>query len=300
MIVKKEHQPRWQEEGGCKLEYVSGYTRVFGLIGDPVEHSLSPRMHNGAFRELNLNCIYVPFRVKEEQLPGALEGIRSLHIQGVNVTTPHKEDVLPYLDKLSEKVKVIGAVNTIKNEEGILAGYNTDGSGFVRYLKEDLGLTLEGKNITIIGIGGAAKSIAFFLSREKVEKIVIANRTPERAEEFCQVLKEESNIAAVGLPLENDILNSFINNSDLVVYTLPMDFVSDGNWPFDPASFSEDTTLVDLRYYPRETAMMQIARERGLKAYNGGGMLLYQGIEAFKIFTGVEPPVEDMRKAFQD
>lgn len=282
------------------MEHVNGYTRVFGLIGDPVEHSLSPPMHNRAFQALGLNCIYVPFRVKEEQLPGALEGIRSLHLQGVNVTTPHKENVLPYLDRLSEKVKVIGAVNTIKNEEGKLAGYNTDGSGFVRYLKEELGMTLEGKNVTVIGVGGAAKSIAFFLSKEKLEKMVIANRTPEKAEEFGQVLHEKSNIAAIGVPLENDILDSFIKNSNLVVYTLPMDFLSNGNWPFDPASLTEDTLLIDLRYYPRETAVMKIARERGLKAYNGGGMLLYQGIEAFKIFTGEEPPVEEMKKAFQD
>jgi len=282
------------------LDYVSGYTRVFGLIGDPVEHSLSPRMHNGAFRELNLNCIYVAFRVKEGELPGAVEGIRSLHIDGVNVTAPHKEEILPYLDEVSENVRVIGAVNTIKNDEGRLVGYNTDGSGFVQYLKEDLGISLEGKNVILVGIGGAAKSIALFISREKPEKIVIANRTPEKAEEFCQVLKRESEIAAVALPLENEILDSFINNSDLVVYTLPMDFVSDGNWPFNPSAFSENTILVDLRYYPRETAIMQVARERGLKAYNGGGMLLYQGLKAFKIFTGEDPPLEAMRKAFQD
>lgn len=282
------------------MGYVNGYTRVFGLIGDPVEHSLSPRMHNGAFREANLNYIYVPFKVTEGGLPGAVEGIRTLHISGVNVTTPHKEKVLPLLDELSEDARIIGAVNTVKNLEGHLMGYNTDGSGFVRYLKEDLGINLEGKSITILGIGGAAKSIAFFLSREKVGKIVIANRNPEKAEEYCEVIKKVSSSAAIGIPLENQILNSFIRKSDLLVYTLPMDFLSNGSWPFEPSALSKDTRVIDLRYYPRETAVMKVARQKGLKAYNGGGMLLHQGILAYKIFTGEEPSLEAMREAFQD
>lgn len=278
------------------MEFISGSAKVFGLLGDPVEHSLSPKMHNAAFKAMGMNNVYIPFRVKSNHLAEALEGIRALNIQGVNITAPHKEAALPFLDKLSEDAALLGAVNTVKNEEGCLIGHNTDGAGMVRYLKDDLKIDLKDKKIIIVGAGGAAKSVALSLCKEEIKKIILANRNSQKAEDLADLLHKETGRTAVGLPLEGDIINSVIDSSSLLIYTLPTDVITEeGNWPFDPNYFPEGLTVIDLRYYPKETVLMRAAGERGLSSYNGLGMLLYQGVLAFKIFTGKEPPLEVMK-----
>ncbi len=277
------------------MNYIKGSTKVFGLIGDPVEHSLSPEMHNAAFQKLNLNNIYLAFKVIPQDLARAVEGIRALNIQGVNVTAPHKESVLPFLNELSEECSIVGAVNTVKNHHGKLTGDNTDGAGFVTYLKEELKLDLRGKNAVLVGIGGAAKSIAYNLCKEGVEKLVIANRTLEKAEQFAALLHEKTKRKAFGIPLENNILNASIKKCDLLIYTLPGDIIQQGKLPFDPALIPLEALLIDLRYYPQKTALMKAAEERGVLTRNGLGMLLHQGILAFNIFTAQKPPVDVMK-----
>lgn len=278
---------------------VSGNTNIFALIGDPVQHSLSPKMHNAAFQHLNLDCVYISFRVKTEDLPAAVQGMRALNIKGFNVTAPHKESVLPLLDKLSEEVEVIGAVNTVKNEEGILSGYNTDGVGLIRYIKEHLKVELKGKKILMVGLGGAAKSIAYFLCNENIKSLIMANRNPDKAQVYADLLQRISNIVVTGVPLEEEILGAFMKTCDFLIYGLPTDVISGGRWVINPETFSRNMSLFDLRYYPRETAVMKLARGKGLPCYNGEGMLLYQGIQAFQIFTGQEPPEKIMRDSLQ-
>lgn len=277
------------------MESISGSTSVFGLIGDPIQHSLSPEMHNAAYRELKLNCTYVPFRVKKDDLPEAIKGIRSLNIKGVNVTTPHKEAVLAHLDEISEESSIIGAVNTIVNDQGKLRGHNTDGSGFVKYLKEEIDIDLKGKKILIVGLGGAAKSIALYLCKEDIQRMIIANRTPEKAEQYAKKLQKSTNKPVAGIPLDKNILDAFISKTDFFIYTLPTDLITGGEWPFTYNVFPSEAVLFDLRYYPKETTLMKIAREMGLSSHNGLGMLLYQGLLAFQIFTGSEPPLEVMK-----
>ena len=279
---------------------ISGKTRVFALIGDPVQHSLSPKMHNAAFQYLNLGCVYIPLRVKSEDLPAAVHGLRALNIKGFNVTAPHKETVFSLLDQLSPEAEAIGAVNTVKNENGILSGYNTDGAGFTRYMKEQLHVELEGKKILMVGLGGAAKSIAFFLCKENIKSLVIANRNQGKAQAYASLLQEISKIAVTGIPLEEEIINAFTKTCDYLIYGLPTDLIDGGRWAINPEAFPKNMSLFDLRYHPRETAVMKMARGKGLPAYNGEGMLLYQGIQAFRIFTGQEPPQKIMRDSIQN
>ncbi len=278
---------------------VSGKTKIFGLIGDPVQHSLSPKMHNAAFQHLKLDSIYIAFRVKAEDLSDAVKGFRAVSIKGFNVTAPHKETVIPLLDQLSEEAKAIGAVNTVKNEKGILTGYNTDGVGFTRYIKEQLNFKLQGKKIVMVGLGGAAKSIAYFLCKENVKSMIISNRDSHKALKYSRLLQEKFETTVTGIPLEDQVLNTFIKNCDLLIYGLPMDVVSKGKWVINPEVFPSNMLLFDLRYHPRETPIMKLAREKGLSSYNGEGMLLYQGIQAFQIFTGHEPSEKIMKASLE-
>ncbi len=282
------------------MDKISGKTDIFALIGDPVQHSLSPKMHNAAFEYLNLDCVYIPLKVKTRDLSTAVNGLRALTIKGFNVTAPHKEAVVPLLDRVSQEGGVIAAVNTVKNEEGILSGYNTDGEGFIQYVKEQLNVKLKGKKIVMLGLGGAAKSIAFSLCGENVKSLVIANRNPEKALIYAELLKEISKTAVTGIPLDREIVNAFIKKCDLLIYGLPTDVIDGGKWFMNPDVLPKDMLLIDLRYYPTETAVMKLAREKGISCFNGEGMLLYQGIQAFKIFTGQEPPVKIMRNSLQN
>ncbi|UNC92576.1 shikimate dehydrogenase [Candidatus Contubernalis alkaliaceticus] len=278
---------------------VSGKTSIFGLIGDPIQHSLSPKMHNTAFQHLKLDSIYVAFRVKAEDLSDAVRGLRALNVKGFNVTAPHKESVIPLLDQLSEESAVIGAVNTVKNEDGILTGYNTDGGGFTRFIKEQLKVRLQGKKVVMVGLGGAAKSIAYYLCKENIKSLIISNRNQDKAQKYSELLKKKFNIAVTGIPLEGQILNAFMKKCDLLIYGLPMDVVSGGELIIDPDVFPSNMLLFDLRYHPKETQVMKLAREKGLSSYNGEGMLLYQGVQAFQVFTGLDPSEKLMKASLE-
>ncbi|MCK8817472.1 shikimate dehydrogenase [Natroniella sulfidigena] len=279
---------------------INSSTKLVGLLGDPVEHSKSPLMHNAVLEKLGLNYRYLAFQVKSEEVKEALEGIRALGIKGVNVTIPHKEAVINNLDDLSKEAELIGAVNTIENKEGRLIGHNTDGQGFVRALAEEVGFSAQGKKILIIGAGGAAKAVAFQLGLEGADELYVANRTFETAANLASNLEEKLNLSKVeALRLEEEYLKNNLPKLDLIVDTTPI-----GMYPqidVEPVigdELIEKASLVtDLVYNPVETVLLKRAKKLGVKTVSGLGMLIYQGAIAFEIWTGQEADVETMKDA---
>ncbi|MCK8826664.1 shikimate dehydrogenase [Natroniella acetigena] len=277
---------------------INSSTKLVGLLGDPVEHSKSPLMHNAVFDQLGLNYRYLAFQVKAKEVKEALQGIRALGIKGVNVTIPHKEAVIKSLDELSKEAKLIGAVNTIENKQGELIGHNTDGQGFIRALGEGVGFSAQGKKALIIGAGGAAKAVAFQLGLEGVSQLYIANRTFETAVELVKNLEEKLSLSKVeALTLQDKNLVDNLPELDLIVDTTPI-----GMYPQIDATpvigdkLLKRTSLVtDLVYNPVETVLLKRAKSLGIKTVSGLGMLIYQGAIAFEIWTGQEAEIGTMR-----
>jgi shikimate dehydrogenase len=273
---------------------VTGTTKIVGLIGDPVSHSISPEMHNAAFSHLNLDYCYVPFPVKPDMLGQAVDGLRALNVVGANVTVPHKERILPLLDEISPEAAAIEAVNTIANVRGKLVGHNTDGRGFMRSL-EDSGIKTKQKNILIIGAGGAARAIGYYLCQE-CKALYIYNRTLARAERLRQHLTAiRANVFSVD---DGSFYKpSFLPAMNIIINATPLGLLPDDPLPINPALLSKAHIVCDLIYF--ETPLLQEARKRRCKAINGLGMLLWQGVLAFEIWTGIAPPVEIMRKTLK-
>lgn len=268
-------------------------------MGWPVEHSLSPPMHNAAFDALRLNWRYVPCAVAPEHVGAALAGLRALGFAGANVTVPHKQAVIPHLDSLSDAARAIGAVNTIVvGADGALHGDNTDADGFLASLRE-ADCDPRGARVVLLGAGGAARAVAYALARAGVCQISLWNRTPARAQAIVDDLRPLfPHIAFVALPLPDDP-GAFDVAIDLIVNCTPV-----GMWPHEGASpwpgafpLPADCLVVDLIYRPQETLFLRQARAAGARALNGVGMLVHQGAAAFRLWTGVEPPVEVMREA---
>jgi len=264
---------------------VSGKTRIAGIFGHPIEHTLSPLMHNAAFQTLSLDICYVPFMVLPEALADAVMAIRSLNMIGVNITVPHKEKVIPLLDKVHEEATFIGAVNTVTNKDGILTGYNTDGRGFLSSLTEE-GIAIEEKNILIIGAGGASRAVSYYLS-EKASSLSLFDTDMPKAGRLVNDLSEiRGNVCLV-----TDLKNSM--KPDIVINATPLGLKPDDPLPFNPDLITADMVVCDLVY--KKTALLKEAELRGARTIDGSGMLLWQGVLAFELWTGVKPPVDIMR-----
>ena len=279
-------------------------TEILGIIGYPISHTLSPLMHNTAIKHLGLDYIYLPFEVKKENIALAIGGLKGLGINGINVTIPHKESVIPYLDTLDENAKFIGAVNTIKLEDGSLKGYNTDGLGFLKSLKIDAQENTKGKNIIILGAGGAARAIAIQMALEGAKSIIIANRTLERgkklAKYICSKLKAQSSKLLKAVSLNDSSLIGYFREADIIINTTSVG-MKNGDTPLFPYDYISDRNLVcDIVYKPIETKLLKEASARGARILNGLGMLVYQGSLSFKIWTGHEMPVEIVRKVLTE
>lgn len=266
---------------------VSGKTKIAGIFGNPISHTLSPAMHNSAFRTLGLDMRYIPFRVLPEDLPGAVHAIRSLNLIGVNITVPHKENVIPLLDEVDKEALFIGAVNTIVNSERTLKGYNTDGRGFMSSLSEE-GITVDGMEIVIIGAGGASRAISYYLS-EKASKLSLYDVARPKAEKLIKDLKKiRSNIS-----LLKDIKD--LGQPHVIINATPLGLKPDDPPPLNPDFIKPDMIICDLIY--KKTHLLQEAENKGAKTINGSGMLLWQGVLAFELWTGIKPPVDVMRQA---
>ncbi|AGB40489.1 shikimate 5-dehydrogenase [Halobacteroides halobius DSM 5150] len=277
--------------------------QLTGLFGYPVEHSLSPAMHNAAFKELGLNSTYLPFAVKPDNLKEAVRGIKALNIKGVNLTIPHKQKVISYLDQLSNEAKLIGAVNTIENQEGKLIGHNTDGRGYIRALQEEAKFNPSGKKVLVIGAGGAARAVAFQLSLEGINELYIANRTIEKAKGLVKDIKTKVSLNQVQpLPLSDNKLADIIKKLDLIIDTTPVGMHPQTDVePVISAKLLHSNLLVsDLVYNPQETVLLQEAKKVGAETLSGLGMLLYQGVIAFEIWTGKKAPKKVMRRALEE
>lgn len=265
---------------------VNGKTKIAGIFGYPIEHTLSPEMHNSAFKALGMNNCYVPFSVSPDELAYAVQSIRSLDLLGVNITVPHKENVMPLLDRIDKEAAFIGAVNTITNKEGTLTGYNTDGRGFMSSVSEQ-GISVEGKDIFIAGTGGACRAVSYYLS-EKASRLFLFDIDRPKAEKLANDLKEfRDNVYTA-----EDINEA--GNAGIMINATPLGMKADDPSPVDPGLIKSSMVVCDLVY--KKTRLLQEAEKKGAKTIDGSGMLLWQGVLAFELWTGVRPPVDIMRE----
>jgi len=275
---------------------ISGRTKVCCVIGDPIEHTLSPVMHNAAFEELNLNFVYLAFRVRREELGDAILGARSLNIYGLNVTMPHKTAVMRYLDEIDSTARSIGAVNTILNAGGKLVGHITDGIGALRALKEN-GVGLEGKKLLLLGAGGAGKAIAFHIAQE-VRELRILNRTARKAKELAEVLGKKFNKKVSGNALSSELVKKELEDADILINATSVGMYPDVDRSLvDPNWLRPDLCVMDIIYNPLETKLAKDAKSVGAKVVSGIEMLVYQGAASFEIWTNHPAPVKAMREA---
>jgi shikimate dehydrogenase len=277
---------------------VDGETKVVGVIGWPVKHSLSPPMQNAALAELGLNWVYVPFEVHPEQLAEAIAAVRALRLVGLNVTVPHKGGVAGLVDELGDSARVLGAVNTVVNRDGHLAGHNTDGEGFLRSLAE-AGETVRGRRVALIGAGGSARAVAYAVMRDGAARLTIINRTPERAAQVADLVRENTGGEVLAAPLESSEAEGAVREAEIVVDSTPCGMYPETEVPpVIPAEWlHEGQCVCDLVYTPRDTVLLRAARERGARTVEGSGMLVHQGAIALELWTGKRAPVGVMREA---
>jgi len=277
---------------------INGKTRLLCLIGDPVEHSLSPMMHNLSFEELGLNYVYMAFRVTKERLETVVEGFRAIGVKGFNVTTPLKRDIVVFLDKLDPRAAKIGVVNTVLNDHGEFIGFNTDGVGVVKAL-EDRGVKLDGLSIVLLGAGSAGRAIAYALS-EIPCRLTILNRTAEKAKSLAEELSD--GLAEVSWKqLTIDSLTECVPRADILINATSVGMKpKDAETPVPKRLLRKELIVFDIVYNPLETRLLKEAREVGATTLDGLEMLLHQGIEAFKIWFNLEPPVGLLKKAIEE
>jgi shikimate dehydrogenase len=279
-----------------KSPEVKGTTKVIGIIGDPVEHSISPPMHNAAFASLGLDYVYVPYRVKKTDLAGALNAVRALNIRGLNVTIPHKVDVIPLLDEIDPLAREIGAVNVVVNNEGRLKGYNTDAEGFLSSLLER-GIEPEGQNIIILGAGGAARAIAFILA-VRGANLTMINRTRTNAAKCAADITEATGQNIEVLTLDNKNLADAMEKGHILINATNVGMTPKSNDSLlNSHLIRPHFVVVETIYNPLKTKLLEEAEKAGASTMNGLEMLVWQGVLAFEKWTGVQAPVNVMRKS---
>jgi shikimate dehydrogenase len=280
---------------------ITGYTTLIGLIATPIKHTKSPTMHNEAFSYLGLDYAYLAFEVGNDELEDAVKGIKALKARGSNVSMPNKTVIHKYLDKISPAAELAGAVNTVVNDDGVLTGHITDGVGFMTSLK-DSGIDVIGKKMTIAGAGGAATAIQVQAALDGVAEISIFNIKDKfwaRAEETVKKLTEKTNCKVKLFDLaDTDALRSEIESSYLFVNATGVGMKPlEGQMVIpDETYLRPDLFVADTVYMPHVTKLLETADKVGCKWINGDGMMLYQGAEAFKLFTGKEMPIEHMKE----
>jgi shikimate dehydrogenase len=276
---------------------INGKTKIIGVIGENIENSLSPLLHNQIILKHSLNFRYLPFQVAETDLEEAIQSIRALNIRGVNITFPYKEKAIEFLDEVEESARRIGAVNTIVNNKGNLTGYNTDVIGFKKTFQEVGKFTIKKKKAVILGAGGAARAVIYSLLEEGIEEISIFNRTLEKTEKIKQGFSPffpESNINIFSF--EQNTLKDKIKEANLLVNATSVGMASQlDNTPLpDEKLFHPDLLVYDLIYHPAKTFFLRQAERVGAKIINGLPMLVYQGIESFYLWTGFKPEEKEI------
>lgn len=286
------------------MNTITGHTGFMGLLGSPVAHSISPLMHNEAFHILGLDYVYLCFDVNEETLGTAVKGLKACGIRGFNLTMPDKNKIIEFLDELSPEARLIGAVNTVLNENGKLIGYNTDGYGFMQALREE-GYDVNGKEVTVMGIGGASMAICAQAALDGATDLNIFGRPSsrywKRACTFCENLQQQTGCRVNLFDNEDHYsLKKSLENSSILINATSVGMIPDTDNSIikDTSLFYPDLTVADVIYEPRETRLLKEAKAAGCKTVNGMYMLLYQGAKAFKIWTGKDMPVSVIKEKF--
>lgn len=275
---------------------IKGSTNIVGLIGHPVEHSFSPPMHNAAFEDLGMDYAYVAFDVDSLNLKSAIDGAKSLNIRGFNVTIPHKIEVMKYLDEIDEVAALIGAVNTIDFKD--MKGYNTDGIGAVKAIEEVT--SIKNRNVVVAGAGGASRAISFYIAKYGADSLTILNRNVERAQDLARDVSDSDLIGEV----KSDSISSidgYLADADILIDTTPIGMHPNVDVePIVVADNMHDNLVVfDAVYNPNDTVLIKEAVKAGAKPVYGIKMLLYQGAESFRIWTGHDAPVDVMEDALR-
>lgn len=274
---------------------IKGDTKICAVIGDPVQHSLSPCMHNAAFEALNLNYAYVAFHVQD--LKNAIAGMRGFNIKGLSVTIPHKVEIMQYLDFVTPLAKKIGAVNTVTNENGKLLGSNTDGYGALKAVETEE--SMDDKSVTILGVGGAARGIAFTIASErKPTRLTLVGRDLQKAKRLTLDIAPHTNVMIAAASFEE--LKDIFAHSDIIINTTPIGMHPKIDECIVPEEYiSQHHLIFDTIYNPAKTLLLQRAENRFARTLNGIPMFVYQGAEQFHMWTGKIPPVNVMREAVE-
>jgi len=270
---------------------------VFGIIGDPIEHTMSPLMHNRVIARMGIDAVYVPFHVRSEDLEGAVRSMSALNIKGLNVTVPHKTGVIPYLDEITEQAEAVGAVNTIINGDGFLTGDNTDVYGFMMCLLHDGGLEMFPERVCVLGAGGAARGVVYACAiRDEVCEICILNRTLSKAEKLSKDLWPVTGTVITPMPADIKTFRKVLPSSGLIVNTTTVGmhpYIDNSPVP-DPHVFHEGQVVCDIIYNPRQTRFLKEAASHGAKTVSGLSMLAYQGARSLSLWTGMDVPADIM------
>jgi shikimate dehydrogenase len=279
---------------------VNGSTQILAVIGHPVAHSFSPQMHNAAIRALGMNLCYVAFHVRPEEVGAAMAGMRAFNLLGLNVTVPHKQAVMPYLDEISEEARRVGAVNTLHHKDGRLIGYNTDVYGILESLKRTAGLDPLPETAAVLGASGAARGVVYGLcTKPEVKRILIFNRTVEKAEKLAGEMSAWTSARLEAHPLTDAALRELLQEAGLLINanSVGMRPRPEESPVGDGAGLHPGLTVYDIVFNPLETLLVRQARAAGARGYGGIEMLIYQGAKSFEIWTGRYPPVEAMKAA---
>ena len=269
-----------------------GMLKTFAVIGDPIEHSLSPTIHNAAYRELGMECTYIGYRVPKGELGTGIESLKKIKIAGFNVTIPHKIEMMKYLDNLDENCKKIGAVNTVLNDDGILRGFNTDMEGFLEPIKRKE-ITIKNSKILLFGAGGAARSIITGFGKEKAKEITIVNRTKSKADELVE-LSNELGLKSVSKSMED--MDDLESDFDIIINSSSLGLKEEKS-PIPRKIINEETTVYDIVYNPIKTDLIKMAKEKNAKIIFGYEMLLGQAVRSFEIWLDKKAPYDVMKRS---
>lgn len=280
---------------------ISGHTGLLAVIGSPIAHSGSPKIYNYGFERLGLDYVYVAFDIKEHEVKDAIAAMRTFGMRGCNVTMPNKTEVVKYMDELSPAARIIGAVNTIVNDNGRLKGYITDGEGVVNSLRDN-GVSVQGKKLVVAGAGGAATAIQVQCALDGAGEIVIFNRTVSRAEETAQmILREVPSCTVKAYDIaDTERMTEEIRSSEILINatSVGMKPMEQESIVRDLTAFHPGLTVLDAVYEPVETRLLREAKDAHCHCIGGKSMLLWQAAAAFKLYTGLDLPVEELKEGF--
>jgi shikimate dehydrogenase len=265
--------------------------KLYGVIGDPIAHSMSPLMHNDLFQRYEMDASMFPFHIKKENLQDAVKGFKAINLAGFNITVPHKTAIMPFLDEIDPLAEAIGAVNTVVNEEGRFIGYNTDGTGYIKGILEEID-SLEGKKMLLIGAGGAARAVYYTLASMGVEHLDITNRTLHAAEILIEHCPYPTHSEALELAEAEKQMSKY----DLIVQTTSIGMEPHvDEAPICLDGIKKDIFVGDIIYTPLETKLLRNAKRNGARTQNGIPMFVYQGALAFEKWTGIFPDTKRMQ-----